>query len=70
MAIVCVCVGSELYVRVSGGFSLKDTSCANSARVRVWKLHVLLIIVGKISTLIRFFCLIMACLSGSYMMCM
>jgi len=43
MAIMCACDGRDLYVRVSGGFSLKDTRCAISARVRVWKLLVLLI---------------------------
>ena len=48
MALVCACVGSVLYVRVLGGFSLKDTSWAISARVRVWKLHVLLITISMI----------------------
>ena len=32
MAIVCACVGSDLYVMLFGGFSLKETSCAISAR--------------------------------------
>jgi len=44
MAIVCACVGRDLYLRVSGGFFLKDTS------VRVWKLFVLLIAMGMILT--------------------
>ena len=35
MAIVCACVGSNLYVSVSGGFSLEDISCVISVRVRV-----------------------------------
>ncbi len=48
MAIVCACVWSDLYVMFSGGVSLKDTSCAISARVCVWKLHVLLITMGMI----------------------
>ena len=43
MAIVSACVGSDLYVSVSGGFSLEDTSCVIFARVRVWKLPVKLI---------------------------
>ena len=43
MAIVCACVGSDLYVRVSGGFYLNYTSWAISDRVRVWKLPFMLI---------------------------
>ena len=35
---------------VSSGFSLKDTNCAISARVRVRKLFVLLITMGMIWT--------------------
>jgi hypothetical protein len=35
MAIACTCVGSVLYVRASGGFSLDDTSWAISDKVRV-----------------------------------
>ena len=69
---LCACAGNDLYVRVSGGLSFKDTSCANSARGRVWKLYVLLITIGMIWTWNRFFLLylIMTCLSGSYMLCM
>ena len=52
---VLACVGSVLYVRVSGGFSLEDTSWAISARVRVWKVPILLITFGMILTWIRFF---------------
>ena len=48
MAIVCACDASVLYARVSDGFSLKDTSCTISARMRVWKLHVLLTTMGMI----------------------
>ena len=48
IAIVCACVGSVLYARVSGGFSLKNTICAISARVRVWKLLVLFTTMGMI----------------------
>ena len=48
--IVCACVGSDLYVMLSGGFSLNDTSCAISANVLVWKLPVLLITMGMIWT--------------------
>ena len=71
MAIVCAFVCSVLYVRVSGGVSLKNTSCAIFARVRVWKLHVLLTTMGMIWTWCRFLlCLIMACLRGSYILCM
>jgi hypothetical protein len=33
---------------LSGGFSLKETSCAIFARVRVWKFLVLLITMGMI----------------------
>ncbi len=48
MAIACAFVGSDLYVMPSGWFSLKDTSCAISASVRVCKLPVLLITMGMI----------------------
>ena len=48
MAIVFACVGRDLYVRVSGGFSLKNTSCAISARVRAWKFSIILITMGMI----------------------
>ena len=71
MAIVCACVGSDLYVNMlSSGFSFKDISRAFSANVRVWKLPVLRITMGIIWIMSLFFllCLIMACLSGSYML--
>ena len=48
MAFVCACVGKDLYVTLSGEFSLKDTSCIIFARVRVLKLPVLLITIGLI----------------------
>ena len=48
IAIVCACVRRVLYVIVSCGFSLKDTSCAISAKVRVWKLLALLTTMGII----------------------
>jgi hypothetical protein len=48
MAIVCACVVSNLYVILSGGFSLKDNSHGISARLRVCKLPVLLITMGMI----------------------
>ena len=35
MAIVCACDGRDLYVRVSGGFYLNDTSWSISAIARV-----------------------------------
>jgi hypothetical protein len=35
MSIVCACVGSVLYVRASGGFSLTNTSWAISPKDRV-----------------------------------
>ena len=51
---------------MSGGFSLRDTSWAISASVRVWKFSVLLITIGIASTCIRpLSCSCMACLSGS-----
>ena len=56
VAIVCACVWRELYVRVYGEMSLKDTNCAISARVRVWKLHVLLIRMGMIWSWSLFSC--------------
>ncbi len=71
MAIVCACGGRDLYVRVSGGFSSKDTSWANSAIVLVWKLHVLFITIGITSTCSRsLLCCSTVCLSGAYTACM
>ena len=45
---VRLCGGSDLYVILYCGFSLKDTSWASSANVLVWKLPVLLITMGMI----------------------
>ena len=42
---------------LSGGFSLNDTSCDIFARVRVWKLHVLLITMEMIWTWSIFSCM-------------
>ena len=71
MAFVFACGGRDLYVRVSGGFPLNDTSWAISANVRVFKLHVMLITIGIISTCSRpFLCCCIACLSVAYIVCM
>ena len=42
IAICCAGLGSCFYVIVSGGSSSKDTSCAISASVLTFKVHVLL----------------------------
>ncbi len=55
IAIVCACVGRDLYVSASGRFSFNDASWAISARVRVGKLPVLLITIGMISAYNRLF---------------
>ena len=52
IAIVWAGSGRALYVNVPGGFSLRDTSWAISASVRVWKFPVLLITIGITSTCI------------------
>jgi uncharacterized membrane protein YczE len=49
IAIFCVGFGSCLYVRVSGGSSLNETSCAISASVRTLKVPVLHMTIGMIS---------------------
>jgi uncharacterized membrane protein YczE len=46
IAIFCTGFGCCLYVRVSGGSSLNDTSCAISASVRTSKVPVLFMITG------------------------
>ena len=48
IAIFCAGFGSCLYVRVSGGSSVNETSCAISARVRTLKVPVLLMTIGII----------------------
>ena len=66
IAISCAGLGSCLYVRVSGGSSLNETSCAISARVRTLKVHVLLMTIGMITISalsVPWIC--NACLSGS-----
>ena len=61
--------GSCLYVRVSGGSSWKEISCAIAASVLVWKDPVLLMTMGMIS-MSAFHspvaCMYIACLRGSY----
>ena len=66
MAIFCDGFGSCLYVRVFGGSSLNETSCAISASVRTLKVRVLLMTIGMImiSALIVP-CIFWACLSDS-----
>ena len=61
MAIVCACVGRDLYGTLPGGYSLNATSCVISANVRVWKLPVLLITMGMISTWSLLFCCVSLC---------
>ena len=48
IAIFCAGFGSCLYVRVSRGSSLSETSCAISASVRTLKVPVMLITNGMI----------------------
>ena len=66
IAIFCDGFGSCLYVSVSGGSSLNETSFAISASVRTLKVPVLLMTIGMIliSALILP-CVCKACLSGS-----
>ena len=49
IGIFCAGVGSCLYVRVSGGSSPNETSCAISASVRTLKVLVLLMTIGMIA---------------------
>ena len=49
IAFFCTSLGSCLYVRVSGGSSLNETSCAISASVWTLKVHVRLITIGMIT---------------------
>ncbi len=61
--------GSCLYVRVFGGPSLDETSCAISASVRTLKVPVLLMTIGMIMTsALSVPCICSACLSGSKML--
>ena len=62
----CAGFGSYLYVRVSGGSSLNETSCAISASVRTWKVPVLLMTIGMILiSALSVPCICSAYLSGS-----
>ena len=66
IAILCAGLGSCLYVRVSGGFSLNETSCAISASVRTLKLPIRLITIGMITiSALSVPCICSACLRGS-----
>ncbi len=68
MAICCAGLGNRLYVSAYGGFSLKETSCAISARVLTLKVPVLLMTIGIIlmsAWSVPWVC--RACFSGSYM---
>ena len=69
MAIFCAGLYNCLYVRVPGGSSLNEMSCAISASVLTLKVPVLLMIIGMIlfsSIIVP--CVCKACLSGSYML--
>jgi hypothetical protein len=58
--------GSCLYVRVSGGSSLNETSCAISASVHTMKVAVLLMTIKMIMIpALSVPCICSACLSGS-----
>jgi hypothetical protein len=54
IATFCAGFGSCLYVRVSGGFSLNETSCAISASVRTLNVPVLLMTIGVKMISVRF----------------
>ena len=67
-AIVCCCdgFGSCLCVRVYGGSSLNETSCAISASVRTLKVPVLLMTIGMtLISALSIPCICSVCLSGS-----
>ena len=66
IAIICAGFGSCLYVSVSGGSSVNETSCANSASVRTLKVPFLLMTIGMIlisALSVPWIC--SACLRGS-----
>ena len=66
IAILCAGFGSCLYVRVYGGSSLNETSCAISASVRTLKVPVLLMTIGMILiSALSVPCIYSACLRGS-----
>ncbi len=65
MAIFWAGLGSCLYVRVSGGSSEKETSCAISASVLVWNEPVLLITIGMMTaSTFQGLCCVMASFRG------
>ncbi len=66
IAIFCAGFASCLYVRVSGGSSVNETSCAISARARTLKVPVLLMTIGMILISASSVpCIYSACLRGS-----
>ena len=66
IAIFSAGFGSCLYVRVSGGSSLNETSCAISTSVRTLKVPVLLMTTGMIMiSALSVPCICSACLRGS-----
>ena len=66
MAIFCASFVICLYVRVSGGSSLNETSCTISASVRTLKVPVLLMTIGMIIiSALSVPCICSACLGGS-----
>ncbi len=66
MAIFCAGFGRCFYVRVSGGSSLNETSCAISASAWTLKVPVLLMTIGMIMiSALSALCICRACLSGS-----
>ena len=70
IATTCACFGSGLHVRAPGEFYFNTMSWVISARVRVWKL-VLLITIGIMwSCTLLLLCVMRAYFRGSYMVCM
>jgi hypothetical protein len=66
MAIIFAAFGSCLYVRMSNGSSLNETSCAISASVRTLKVPVLCMTSGMILiSALSVPCVYKACLNGS-----
>ncbi len=69
IAIFCAGFDSCLYVRMSGGSSVNETSCAISASVRTLKVPVLLMTIGMILiSALSMPCVCSACFRGSYML--
>ena len=66
IAVLCAGFGSCSYVRVSGGSSVNETSCAISASVRTLKVPALLMTTGMILiSALSVPCICSACLRGS-----